>query len=79
VKSKRRAFIELVLACLAAIGCGVSWLQAGSTVAVVPVAAGQPSTTSVDYSPPMLTLALLLAAAAGVLAVIAITRLRGST
>ncbi len=76
MRSNRRALVELALACLAAVGCGASWLQARSTVDVAPVTAGQPTTTSVVYHPPMLTLALLLAALAGVLAVVAVARLR---
>ena len=47
-----------------------------STVAVAPVAAGQPVTTSVAYDPPLLLLTLLLATAAGMLAVVGAARLR---
>ena len=47
-----------------------------STVAVAPVAAGQPVTTSVVYDPPLLLLTLLLATAAGMLSVVGVARLR---
>ena len=66
----RRATLELVLASAAVAGCVLSWLAAGTTVPVAPVAEGEPQTTSVVYSPPLLTLSLLLATIAGVLAVI---------
>jgi hypothetical protein len=71
-----RARVELVLAVVAAVGCVLSWLAASSTVVVAPVLDGEPMTTSVVYSPPMLVLSLFLATAAGVLAVVGITRLR---
>lgn len=73
---KRRAVIELVVALLAAVGCVLSWLAAGSTIEVAPVLAGEPATTSVTYYAPLLVLSLLLATAAGVLAVLGIARLR---
>ncbi|HTH85118.1 hypothetical protein [Mycobacterium sp.] len=71
-----RARIELLVAVLAAVGCVVSWLAARSTVAVAPVLEGEPQTTSVVYSAPLLVLSLLLATVAGVLAVVGISRLR---
>jgi len=71
-----RARIELLVAVLAAVGCVVSWLAARSTVAVAPVLEGEPQTTSVVYSAPLLVLSLLLASVAGVLAVVGISRLR---
>ena len=71
-----RAMVELVLAVVAAVGCLLSWLGASSTVAVAPVLDGEPKTTSVVYSPPLLVLSLILATVAGVLAVVAIARLR---
>jgi len=71
-----RARIELLVAVLAAVGCVVSWLAASSTVAVAPVLKGEPQTTSVVYSAPLLVLSLLLATVAGVLAVVGISRLR---
>ena len=71
-----RAKIELVLAVVAAAGCVLSWLAARSTVEVAPVIDGQPMTTSVVYSPPLLVLSMFLAMAAGVLAVLGVARLR---
>ena len=71
-----RARIELLLALAAAIGCVVSWLAASSTVVVAPVLEGEPQTTSVVYSPPLLGLSLFLATVAGVLAVLGIAELR---
>ena len=76
MSQKRRVTIELVLAVVAAAGSVGSWLAAQSTVTVAPVLAGEPQTTSVAYSPPMLVLMLLLATIAGVLAVDGIARLR---
>jgi DMSO/TMAO reductase YedYZ heme-binding membrane subunit len=71
-----RGVVELVLACAAVAGCAISWSGARSTVAVAPVADGQPVTSSVVYDPSLLLLTLLLAAAAGMLAVIGVARLR---
>ncbi|MGV0740841.1 hypothetical protein [Mycolicibacterium sp. XJ870] len=73
---KRRAIIELLIAALAAVGCVLSWVAARTTIEVAPVLAGEPATTSVTYSAPLLVLSLLLATAAGVLAVLGIARLR---
>jgi len=73
-----RARIELVVAVIAAVGCVLSWLAARSTVAVAPVLDGEPQTTSVVYSPPLLVLSLFLATVAGVLVVVGIARLRRS-
>ncbi|WP_369803603.1 hypothetical protein [Mycobacterium sp. NAZ190054] len=70
------AVVQLVLAGAAAVGCVLSWLSARTDVVVDPVLAGEPSTVSQVYSPPMLTLSLLLATAAGVLAVLGVARLR---
>jgi hypothetical protein len=72
----RRAIIELLVAVAAAIGCVLSWLAARSTVDVAPLLEGEPMTTSVVYSAPLLVLSLLLATVAGVLAVLAIARSR---
>ena len=58
------------------VGCVLSWLSARSTVAVAPVIDGEPMTTSVIYSPPLLVLSLILATVAGVLAVLGVARLR---
>jgi hypothetical protein len=73
-----RARIELSVAVVAAIGCVLSWLAARSTVVVAPVLDGEPQTTSVVYSAPLLVLSLLLATIAGVLAVLGIARLRSA-
>jgi hypothetical protein len=73
-----RARIELGLACVAAVGCVLSWLAASSTVVVAPVLDGEPQSVSVVYSAPLLVLTLFLATAAGVLAVLGIARLRWS-
>lgn len=72
----RRAIIELLVALAAGVGCVLSWLSARSSVAVAPVLPGEPATVSVAYSAPLLVLALLLATLSGVLAVVAIARLR---
>ncbi len=74
----RRAAIELTLAVLAVAGAVGSWLGARSLVEVAPVIEGEPSTTSITYYPPLLFLALLLATVAGVLAALAVPRLRRS-
>ena len=54
----------------------LSWLAASSTVVVAPMLEGEPQTTSLVYSPPLLALSLLLATVAGVLAVVGVARLR---
>lgn len=74
--ARLRAVIELLLACAAAVGCGAAWSAVRTTVEVAPVLKDQPVTTSVVYDPSMLLLTLLLAAAAGMLAVVGIARLR---
>jgi hypothetical protein len=70
-----RHVVQLVLAALALTGAVPSWLQVRSIVDVAPVADGQPATTSVVYSPPMMLLTMLLATAAGVLLVLGIAGL----
>ena len=70
------AGVELILACAAVVGCAISWSGVRSTVPVAPVADGQPVTTSVVYDPALLLVTLLLAAAAGMLAVSGAARLR---
>jgi hypothetical protein len=75
-RHRRRAIVELVLAVVAAVGAVLSWFGAQSVVAVAPILEGEPQTTSVALSPPMLVLMLLLATVAGVLAVDGIARLR---
>lgn len=72
----RRAILELVVAVVAAVGCVLSWVAAATTIEVAPVLDGEPSTTAVTYSAPLLVLSLILAGLAGVLTVLAIARLR---
>jgi hypothetical protein len=71
-----RAVVELLLACAAAVGCGASWSAVRSTVVVAPVLNDEPVTVSVVYDPSMLLVTLLLAALAGMLAVVGVARLR---
>jgi hypothetical protein len=73
---QRRAVVELTVAVLAAVGAVLSWFGAQTTVTVAPILPGEPQTTSVAYSPPMLVLMLLLATVAGVMAVVGTARLR---
>lgn len=73
---KRRAVLELVVAAVAAVGCVLSWIAAATTIEVAPVLDGEPSTTAISYSPPLLVLSLMLAGLAGVLIVVGIARLR---
>lgn len=68
----------LVLAAGAAVGCVLSWLAAVTTVVVAPVLENEPLTTSARYSAPLVALSLLLASAAGVLAVLAFSSLRAA-
>ncbi len=78
MSNKRGATVELALAVVAAVGAVLSWFGAQTvvTVTVAQVLEGEPPTTSVAFSPPMLVLMLLLATVAGVLAVDGIARLR---
>lgn len=66
----------LVLAVLAAVGSVVSWLAATSIADVAPMIPGEPVKTSVLYDPSFVTLSLLLATLAGVLAVVGTARWR---
>lgn len=74
--ARYRALAELVLACAALVGAGVSWSHASRTVRVAPVADGQPFATSLVYDPQLLLLTLVLVTTAGVLAVVGAARLR---
>jgi len=78
VTTRFRALVEFVLAGAALVGTGLSWSHARYTVAVAPIADGQPSTTSLVYNPQLLLLTLVLATIAGVLAVVGAARLRRS-
>ncbi|OMC37679.1 hypothetical protein A5740_04555 [Mycobacterium sp. GA-1841] len=73
---KRRAVVEFLVAAAAAVGCVLSWSAAARTIDVAPVLDGEPATTAVTYSSPLLVLSLLLAGVAGVLIVVGIARLR---
>ncbi len=75
---KTTASTELVLAVLAGAGAVSSWFGAQAIVTVAPILEGEPQTTSVAYSPPMLVLMLMLATVSGVLAVDGFARLRRS-
>ncbi|MUL66547.1 hypothetical protein BOO86_18880 [Mycobacterium sp. CBMA 234] len=66
----------LAVALLAAVGSVVSWLAASSVADVAPVIPGESVRTSVLYDPSYLTLSLLLATLAGVLAVVGTARWR---
>ena len=65
----RRAVLEVVLAVAAAVGCVASWLSAQTSVVLAPVSDGEPTTTSVEYDPFWLFIALVLGTLAGVLLV----------
>ncbi|SHV66782.1 transmembrane protein [Mycobacteroides abscessus subsp. abscessus] len=75
-RDKMVAAGALVIAVLAAVGSVVSWLAASSIADVAPVIPGEPVKTSVLYDPSLITLSLLLAAFAGVLAVVGTARWR---
>ena len=74
--ARSRALVLLGLAFAALAGAGVSWTHARHTMSVAPIAEGQPATTSLVYDPQLLLLTLLLVTTAGVLAVLALARLR---
>ncbi len=74
--SRARAVVELLFATAAIAGCALSWSQAHSTVAVAPVADGEPETWSVVYHPSLVLLTLMLATLSGVLTVVAAARMR---
>jgi NO-binding membrane sensor protein with MHYT domain len=76
VIARYRALVELILACAALVGAGVSWSHARHTVSIAPIADGQPLTTSLVYDPQLLLLTLVLVTTAGVLAVVGLARLR---
>lgn len=71
-----RALVELAVAVAALAGSGISWMRSHHTVAVAPIAEGQPFTTSVVYDPQLLLLTLVLLTSAGVLVVVGAARLR---
>jgi len=71
----RRPVVELVAAVVGAAAAVWCWFGAQTIVTVAPILPGEPQTTSIAYSPPMLVLMLLLATAAGVLAVVGLAGL----
>jgi hypothetical protein len=71
-----RALIEFVLAAATFVGSGVCWSRSHHTVAVAPIADGQPLTTSVVYDPQLLLLTVVLLTSAGLLVVVGTARLR---
>lgn len=73
-----RTVVEFVLGAAALVGAGLSWAHARHTVAVAPIADGEPATTSLVYHPQLLLLTLVLATTAAVLAVVGTARLRRS-
>jgi hypothetical protein len=76
VSARRRAVIELAVAAVALVGAVFSGLSVSDVVTVAPIIAGEPSTTSVVFRAPWLSLTLLLVTAAGVLIVLAVARWR---
>lgn len=73
---KTLARIELLLAAVALVGCGVSWWAARSTATAAPVIPTEPSRSTLVYDPSLILLALVLATVAGVLGVLGWARLR---
>ncbi|WKG04474.1 hypothetical protein [Mycolicibacterium sp. HK-90] len=73
---RRRAVLQLVVAAVAAVGCVLSWIASSTTIEVAPVLEGEPPTTAISYSAPLLVLSLALAGLAGVLIVLGMARLR---
>lgn len=74
-----RHVAQVALAVAAAVGAALSWMQVQSLVDVAPITEGQPATVSVVYDPPMMVLTLVLATAAGILAILGIAGLRRGT
>jgi NO-binding membrane sensor protein with MHYT domain len=71
-----RAAVELVVAVLAAVGCVACWIAARSSQLAPPVAANEPLRTIDAYDPSLITLSLVLATVAGILAVVGVARAR---
>ncbi len=74
--ARRRGILEVVLAVAAAVGSALIWAHSHRAVAVEPIADGQPGTVSTVYDPQLLMLTLLLATAAGILAIVGVARIR---
>lgn len=76
MSGRRRTYVLLMIAVLAAAGCVVSWVQSQTAVDVAPISDGEPATTSVAYNASWIALALALATVAGVCVVVGVARLR---
>jgi hypothetical protein len=74
--NRRRAVLQLVLACCAVAGAVWSAQKVRTVVDVAPIIDGQPATTSLAYDPPMLVLTLLLTTVAAVFVIVAVARWR---
>ena len=75
-RARLRGVAELLLALVAALGAVATWGHVSVAVTVQPIIDGEPETTALRYDPQLIVLALLLAGAAGVLAVLGTARLR---
>lgn len=71
-----RAAVELVVAVVAAVGAVLCWVTARSVGMAEPVIPTEPPMPTVMYDPSLIMLAVVLATAAGVLAVLGVARLR---
>ncbi|CAN5576787.1 hypothetical protein BH10ACT9_BH10ACT9_54880 [soil metagenome] len=76
MSAPRRTVVELVLAAVAFVGAIVSAASVRAVVDVAPIVEGEPSTTSVVYRAPLVSLTLLLVTVAGVLIVLGVARWR---
>jgi uncharacterized membrane protein YidH (DUF202 family) len=76
MSAPRRTVVELVLAAVALVGAVVSAASVRAVVDVAPIVEGEPSTTSVVYRAPLVSLTLLLVTVAGVLIVLGVARWR---
>ena len=76
MRVRSRHLLQLILAAAALAGAALCWSQVKAMVDVAPVTDGQPATVSAVYDPPMMILSMLLATAAGVLAVLGVAGLR---
>jgi hypothetical protein len=76
VNDRAVAVVQLIVAVAAAVGCVLSWLSARSLEVVAPIIEGEPTKSTTVYDPPMMALAFLLAAVAGVAVVSGVARLR---
>lgn len=72
----RGTVVLLAVAAVGLVGAVLSLVFAPSPVDIAPIADGQPTTTSVTYSAPLLFLAFVLLTIAGICAVLGVSRLR---